>query len=426
MKRIVCEMCGSNKLIKRGGIFECQYCGCQYTLEEARKLLVEGTVKVDESDKVANWMKMADSAFNNSSWSEAYGYYCKVLEVYPDEWRSIYRKALSLGWQSSVGNIHINETLGGVTDAYRILVDSDNTDQFKALGIVSMELEMLTWVGAVQTASVKHAKQFTDRLVQACDEYYQRSALMASVIDYCIKMFDKYAVINIEEINLANNVFDKIISNATSIETALSEEFRVYLGKKYSSFWQASIDEYKTITPPEYANKACSELEIATKRLKRQYDIWKHERVEAKRTREIYKYWEKNPEMKEVYDTLEAQSRILGEQINENEIKIGIQKDELERIKQKISDSVETIAINNNRIERLLKRWIGKQQAIEEAKILEKEKKELEESLVKLNDKREEIEEIVSTSETKLITDKKSLEAIKDKINEIMSIALSN
>ena len=29
-------MCGSNDLIKHNGLFQCSYCGMQYTLEEAK------------------------------------------------------------------------------------------------------------------------------------------------------------------------------------------------------------------------------------------------------------------------------------------------------------------------------------------------------------------------------------------------------
>ena len=164
MKQIVCEMCGSNKMLKKDGIYECQYCGCQYTLEEARKLIVEGTVKIDDSDKAVNWIKLADTAYKNNNWKEAYSYYCKVLEVYPEEWHSIYRKALSTGWQSTLGNINARETIGGISDGFKTLLASDNTNDFKASGIVSMEKDLMSWVAAVQSASVEHARcSSTDR-----------------------------------------------------------------------------------------------------------------------------------------------------------------------------------------------------------------------------------------------------------------------
>ena len=38
MKKICCELCGSNDFVKDGGMFVCQSCGTKYTLEEAKKL----------------------------------------------------------------------------------------------------------------------------------------------------------------------------------------------------------------------------------------------------------------------------------------------------------------------------------------------------------------------------------------------------
>ena len=51
MKKMVCEMCGSNNIIKQDGLYVCQYCGTKYSLEEAKKLFVEGTVQIDVNAK---------------------------------------------------------------------------------------------------------------------------------------------------------------------------------------------------------------------------------------------------------------------------------------------------------------------------------------------------------------------------------------
>ena len=61
MKKLTCEMCGSIDLIKKDGVFECQSCGCKYSVEEARKMMVEGTVevqgtvKLDSSEELKNF-----------------------------------------------------------------------------------------------------------------------------------------------------------------------------------------------------------------------------------------------------------------------------------------------------------------------------------------------------------------------------------
>ena len=47
MKALKCEMCGSNDVVKQDGLYVCQNCGTKYTVEEARKMMVEGTVSVE-------------------------------------------------------------------------------------------------------------------------------------------------------------------------------------------------------------------------------------------------------------------------------------------------------------------------------------------------------------------------------------------
>ena len=68
MKALTCEMCGSTNLIKEGGVFVCQSCGTKYSVEEAKKMMVEGTVdvkgtvKVDTSDELKNLYEIARRA----------------------------------------------------------------------------------------------------------------------------------------------------------------------------------------------------------------------------------------------------------------------------------------------------------------------------------------------------------------------------
>ena len=65
MKQLTCEMCGSTDMLKQDGVFVCQTCGCKYTVEEAKKMMIEGTVnvtgtvKVDKSDEMDNLAVLA-------------------------------------------------------------------------------------------------------------------------------------------------------------------------------------------------------------------------------------------------------------------------------------------------------------------------------------------------------------------------------
>lgn len=47
-------MCGGTDLIKQDGVFVCQYCGTKYSVEEARKMMIDGTVDVQGTVKIDN------------------------------------------------------------------------------------------------------------------------------------------------------------------------------------------------------------------------------------------------------------------------------------------------------------------------------------------------------------------------------------
>ena len=420
LKQIICEMCGSNKFIKRDGLYECQYCGCQYTLEEARKLIVEGTVKVDESDKIVNWIKLADSAFSNSSWSEAYSYYCKVLEIYPEDWKSIYRKALSIGWQSSLGKIRVNETLGGIADGYKMLMSSDKSDEAKALGVILIEQDLLNWINAVQSASEKHAHDYTDRLESACYEYYQRSSLMASIVNFSISLFTKFVVINIDDTDYTEEVFDRIEDTILGIHLALCETFRVYLGKKYSTFWQAYFDDYKNITPPDHARKSISDLDVASTKLKNDYNQWKKDR----RTKKIHDYWERVPQEKEIFISLDSENKALAKRISEEESLLNVKKSELATVSKEIEEAEKQLTLNTNRINALENRWFGKQKALEEAEKIKSENSGLKEKIELMNSKKEELKIFINETQADINNQKQKAKEMVERIQALVNKAL--
>ena len=87
VRAIVCELCGSNELIKDGDVFVCQHCGTKYTTEEARKLLVEASVTIDEPVRVQgvatvdNLLRRADDFERRGDLERAAEYYDRVLDI---------------------------------------------------------------------------------------------------------------------------------------------------------------------------------------------------------------------------------------------------------------------------------------------------------------------------------------------------------
>ena len=87
MKKMQCEACGSTKIKKiSDDLFEGQFCGVQYSDEEAKGLLVEitGSVKIDHSDEVKNAIKRGEQYENAGDVTRAIEYYDKALDMDAD------------------------------------------------------------------------------------------------------------------------------------------------------------------------------------------------------------------------------------------------------------------------------------------------------------------------------------------------------
>lgn len=98
MKAIVCEMCGDTNLIKQDGVYVCQSCGTKYSVEEAKNMMVDGvvdvqgTVKVDNTDKLNNMYTLARRAKEQGDSEEACKYYEQISLERPDDWEAQFFK----------------------------------------------------------------------------------------------------------------------------------------------------------------------------------------------------------------------------------------------------------------------------------------------------------------------------------------------
>ena len=113
MKALTCEMCGSTNLVKEGGVFVCQSCGTKYSVEEAKKMMgegtveVKGTVKVDKSDELTNLIQLANDAIDSVNGVEAYSYANRVLEIAPSNAEAWLIKMKASGLLATLGDMKV-------------------------------------------------------------------------------------------------------------------------------------------------------------------------------------------------------------------------------------------------------------------------------------------------------------------------------
>lgn len=90
MKAIVCEMCDGRDIIKENGFYVCQSCGTKYSVEEAKKLMVElqGSVTIDKTQELNNLLTLADKARSIEDYPQAQKYYEQILLIDPQNWEA--------------------------------------------------------------------------------------------------------------------------------------------------------------------------------------------------------------------------------------------------------------------------------------------------------------------------------------------------
>ena len=145
MKQLTCEMCGSTDLLKQEGVFVCQTCGTKYSVEEAKKMMIEGivdvsgsTVKLDKSGELNNLVVLAERAFKESNYESAEKYYDSILRIDPYNLRANFYRSYCSTMQSKIINLieNFNATVNTAVNTEKMLLELDNIDFDSCIDII--------------------------------------------------------------------------------------------------------------------------------------------------------------------------------------------------------------------------------------------------------------------------------------------------
>ena len=130
MKQMICEMCGSTELVKQDGFFVCQTCGTKYSVEEAKKMMIEGTVniqgevKINRQEEYENYISIAKQNLEFGTWQTGYDACEKALSISPKSCEAWTLKAQYL-------NRHGNKPGEWVVSAFKSAAEHANASEIK-------------------------------------------------------------------------------------------------------------------------------------------------------------------------------------------------------------------------------------------------------------------------------------------------------
>ena len=130
MAALVCDLCGGKLIMGAGGIATCDSCGMEHSADRMKEKVqeIKGTVKVDNSHLINNYLEMAQTAYDSSNQSEAEAYCNKIIEIEPTNCKAWLIKGKSAGWQSTLQNPRFSESVSAFAKAIQNAPEEEKED----------------------------------------------------------------------------------------------------------------------------------------------------------------------------------------------------------------------------------------------------------------------------------------------------------
>lgn len=224
MKQLTCEMCGSTDLVKQDGVFVCQTCGTKYSVEEAKKMMVEGTVEVTGTVKVDNlgtidqYLTLAQNANAGHNYASCEDYANKILEIDSNHAEAWYLKGVASAWQSTTVNLRIKESISAWQNAL-MNVSKDNSEKMVNQIADTFDNAIYSLISLLikQTMGSSLARRSISKLYDSCNnvkQFYINGCLALSTIciaqtfvsesERFLEMRAKYISLNIWNENVSS------------------------------------------------------------------------------------------------------------------------------------------------------------------------------------------------------------------------------
>lgn len=214
MKAIVCEMCGSNEFKKVDGEYQCMHCKTRYTVEEAKKLFIEGTVdvkgtvQIDNSNNRKKFETLASRSYENEEYDQAYEYYLKLLEIDTDNWFYIFRKGICSSKKSNLAEFRVDDVVKACKDALRILEEKEDND------IREKKYQMATEINTIAIEFRKIAANHYSKYWEtdsSAPEYWARVLKCAECDEYAKTLLESYIKTEKREFELYKMILKNLI-----------------------------------------------------------------------------------------------------------------------------------------------------------------------------------------------------------------------
>ncbi len=257
MKQLTCEICGSTDVMKQDGVFICQTCGCKYSAEDVKRMIIEGTVdvsgstiKVDNTSHLDNLYKLS-RRLRDEKHPDAPKYYEMILIEDPTSWEAtfyiVYCKAIHAPLNQIAG--YATKIITCSTSALDLIKNNINNQdaQCKAYSEIADKVYHLAnhyedlaenYYEKAASYVKPHIKEiYIDRALDVINLYYNFGTLLADTFEtskkaqeLAARAWKKGALYHSQLLpNLSNKKYhkDAIASYVTKINNSIPDNFEI-------------------------------------------------------------------------------------------------------------------------------------------------------------------------------------------------------
>lgn len=215
MKELICKTCSSNGIVKKGEIYECEFCGTKYSPDEAEKLSVQVVVKNDNSEKIKALLRAGKKSRDMGNWEAAGKYYDEVLGLDPEIWEGVFYSAYCSARNCKIAQIASAARL--VEKALKptyALIKEHVPEQMQEHAVKEVaehtgEISRLFYNSAANhyngiSSNIQHeySREFNDRWSASCDTARTNGLLVEEIFG------SKFSAITVAALKIAVNLYD--------------------------------------------------------------------------------------------------------------------------------------------------------------------------------------------------------------------------
>jgi hypothetical protein len=292
--------------MKQDGVFVCQTCGTKYSVEEAKKMMVEGvvdvtgsTVKIDNTAQIQNFLDLSQTAYESGNGESAFDYANKALEIAPNNSQAWIAKMKSIEYMGTFGNLRLAEVVECGKKAIAVAPKSEK-------GSISYEVyyyQATRSIGLLKSAIAKISD--TEDVKRQYKKLSAISVIAAAkkMIEIDGKVIEIYDNVANEALNLALLIPDEVLVDFPDLAKIIGE-----CAKQYQYETDALVEREKIYCAAftDDALSARKSNRVLLEEKARKAEVAGAEKAAKEKAERIKKYWADHCAEKESLDSEKA------------------------------------------------------------------------------------------------------------------------